>query len=291
MRKPPDAGRGARCDRVESMVPATETELQSAAARDRLHGTVAAAMGEIGEHARAARTLAGSDDAAARAAIAAIRACSTDALASVRALVALLPSAAGRALADEVHDTLGHALSLASLLAGGAAARLATDPALAREALGQLATLAADTTAELQRLLGPLGGLPHGGGPSAPPAHATDMGMLTGLARDQPVTFDVDGDALSAASPDVAGAVYRIVRESLTNARKHTAGAPVHVRVASDARSLTVVVVNAPSVRRAVPGSGRGIPGMRRRARAVGGRLAAGPTRDGGFRVDARLPR
>jgi len=264
------------------MPVATETELHRSAALDRLHGTVAAAMREIADHANAARTLAGRDEPAARAALAAIRACSADALGSVRALVALLPADAGRALADDVHDTLGHALSLASLLAGGAAARLANEPTLARQALGQLAALAAETIAELERLLG---------APAAPPAAAADMAMLASLARDQPVTFDVDGAALSAAPPEVAGAVYRIVRESLTNARKHTGGAPVHVRVADEAGALTIAVVNAPSPRRPAPGSGRGIPGMRRRARAVGGRLAAGPTRDGGFRVEARLPR
>lgn len=269
------------------MVVAAETELHGTAARDRLHATVADALREIGDHAAAARTLAGSDEPAARAAIAAIRACSTDALGSVRALVALLPAASGRTLADDVHDSLGHALSLASLLAGGAAARLANDPALAREALGQLSTLSAETVAELERLLGAQA--ERGELEQDEPADGAEL--LTSLARDQQVTFDVDGDALSAAPPEVAGAVYRIVRESLTNARKHTAGAPVHVRVATEAQALTVVVVNAPSHRRSAPGSGRGIPGMRRRARAVGGRLAAGPTRDGGFHVTARLPR
>jgi signal transduction histidine kinase len=263
------------------MAVAAETELlHGTAARDRLHATIATAMREIGDHADAARTLAGSDELAARAAIAAIRACSTDALGSVRALVALLPAASGRTLADDVHDTLGHALSLATLLAGGAAARLANDPALAREALGQLSTLCTETVAELERLLGA----------QATP-FAADIALLTSLARDQPVTFDVDGDALSAAPLEVAAAVYRIVRESLTNARKHTAGGPVHVRVATEAETLTVVVVSAPSHRRSAPGSGRGIPGMRRRARAVGGKLVAGPTRDGGFHVTARLPR
>ncbi|MBB4660716.1 sensor histidine kinase [Conexibacter arvalis] len=299
------------------MLLATETERPvGASPRERLHDAAAAAIAEIHAHATAARTLVGRDDAAARAAIAAIRARAAIALGEMRALVALLPAAAGRALADDVHDTLGHALSLASLLAGGAAARLATEPALARDALAQLARLSADTSAELERLLGaeaagergvatpptgergarlsavaPLAPPPSGGrGRRSQAAAAVEQ--LRSLACAGSVTFDVDGAALAAAPPEVAAAVHRIVREALTNARTHARGAPVRVRVADDGGgALAVAVVNPPAHSPAAPGSGRGIPGMRRRAHAVGGALAAGPTGDGGFRVDARLPR
>lgn len=289
------------------LVPETASP-GAAGALDRLHRTVAAALSRIAARATEARTLVGADERAARAAIAAVRGDALDALDDVRALVAALPDAAGRALADDVHDTLGHALSLASLLAGGAAARLAEEPALARDALGQVATTAADTVTELERLLasvadGAARRAPDGhsrsaadaadDGPAgvAPPA---DLALLAELALHQPVTFDVDGELLAAAPPRVAAAVYRIVRESLTNARRHARGAAVHVRLADEdgaGGALTVTVVNAPATSAGRPGSGQGIPGMRRRAHALGGSFASGPTADGGFRVRARLPR
>jgi signal transduction histidine kinase len=55
---------------------------------------------------------------------------------------------------------------------------------------------------------------------------------------------------------------------------------------------LTVTIDNAAGIRNgtASPGAGDGIRGMRERAEALGGELAAGPRPDGGFRVRARLP-
>ena len=293
------------------LLPESETPRAAGSLED-LHGTVAAALSRIGARAAEARTLIGVEEQAARAAIAAVRGDALDALDDVRALVAALPEAAGRSLADDVHDTLGHVLSLASLLAGGAAARLSQEPALARDALGQVASVAAESVAELERLLAPVAVVasdarsrdgasdpPHDA-PSDPPgsragvATPPDAGvaLLTELARHQPVTFDVDGELLASAPPQVVAAVHRIVRESLTNARRHARGAAVHVRLADDGDALTVTVVNAPPAGRAgSPGSGQGIPGMRRRAHALGGSFASGPTAAGGFRVRARLPR
>lgn len=248
---------------------------------DELHRAVASSLSAIEARATAARTLVGSDDDAAFAAIAAIGHLAVGALDDVRRLVDLLPTAAARrALADDVHDTLGHALSLSALLAGGARARLASDPQLTRDALGQIAAVAATSADELDELLGS----------RSRHRRPADVTALTHLTVDQPVTLDVDRAALAQAPPEVSSAVYRIVQESLTNARKHARGAAVHVRVAVETGRLAVAVVNAPAPRCEQPGNGHGIPGMLRRARTVGGRLAAGPTRAGGFRVDATLP-
>ncbi|MDW5598793.1 histidine kinase [Conexibacter stalactiti] len=284
------------------MVASTELDTGPAVVAQ-LHDVIAVAMARIRERATAARTLVGFDDAAALAATTEIGDLALDALGDVRRLIASLPSVACRELADDVHDTLGHSLSLAALLAGGARARLEREPALAREALGRVAALAGETGAELETLLAeplrhdplpleqPAATRDPRAAAAAQPAPLAGVAALMALAVDQPVTFAVDGVALAAAPRPLAAVAYRIVQESLTNARRHAPEAPVHVRVEVVRGALGVTVVNAPARTAACPpGSGCGIPGMHRRAAAAGGLLSAGPTPGGGFRVDARLP-
>lgn len=247
---------------------------------DELQDALAATLAAIAERATEARMLVGSDETAVLALTGAIGTLAGGALGDVRRLIATLPTPAqSRALADDLHDTLGHALSLAALLAGSARARLADEPRLARDALGQIAAVATQTGEELDALLA-----------GRRRARLLSAGALAGFAAGQPVVFDVDGPALAAAPEEVAFAVYRIVQESLTNARKHACGAAVRVRVAHELDALTVTVVSDEARSAELRGGGRGIPGMRRRAQAVGGELVAGPDHRGGFRVDARLP-
>jgi signal transduction histidine kinase len=89
----------------------------------------------------------------------------------------------------------------------------------------------------------------------------------------------------------VSLAAFRIVQESLTNARRHAAGAPVRVSLAFEAGRLTVAVENGPGRSRSGTGAtaGVGIMGMTERASAVGGTLRAEPVAHG-FRVNAELP-
>ena len=81
------------------------------------------------------------------------------------------------------------------------------------------------------------------------------------------------------------------MQESLTNARRHAAGAPVHIALAYQPTGLALAIENArthpPNGNGAPPGVG--IVGMTERAAAIGGTLRAGPS-SAGFRVDAYLP-
>ena len=91
-------------------------------------------------------------------------------------------------------------------------------------------------------------------------------------------------------SDAVSLAAYRIVQESLTNARRHATGAAVRVRVRFDSERLSIAVENGvgdPSSNGVA--TGVGIAGMRERAAATGGTLQAGRVADG-FRVQAQLP-
>ena len=86
---------------------------------------------------------------------------------------------------------------------------------------------------------------------------------------------------------------YRIVQESLTNTLKHAHAkrASVMVRWSEDTVELEVVDDGGGSNGADVSSGGRGLIGMRERATMFGGTLTAGPRREGGFRVHARLPR
>jgi signal transduction histidine kinase len=90
----------------------------------------------------------------------------------------------------------------------------------------------------------------------------------------------------------VERAAYRIVQESLTNAARYAPGSQVTVRLEYGATELAVEITDSGATTPAVlseEGSGNGIPGMRERASALGGTLAAGPSGTG-FQVSALLP-
>jgi signal transduction histidine kinase len=93
--------------------------------------------------------------------------------------------------------------------------------------------------------------------------------------------------------PELVGlTAYRILQESLTNVVKHTTDAKVAVRISRSRAVLDLEVTNTPgSPGPTVPvGSGHGLIGMRERVVTVGGKVTAGPTPEGGFRVHAVLP-
>ena len=121
-----------------------------------------------------------------------------------------------------------------------------------------------------------------------------------------------DGDP-ALASPVVSRTAYRVVREALTNVRKHAPGAPVTVRVGYDPAQLRLSVRNGPPASRngladpdladpdlaepvladpvlAGTGSGLGLANLRQRIELVHGTLRAGPEPDGGFCVEVVLP-
>jgi signal transduction histidine kinase len=93
----------------------------------------------------------------------------------------------------------------------------------------------------------------------------------------------------------VGRTAYRIVREALTNARKHAPGAPVLAQIGYRESQVRVVVTNGPATRSAdselsATGSGFGIVALRQRVELMHGTLRAGPTAEGGFRLEAVLP-
>ena len=128
-------------------------------------------------------------------------------------------------------------------------------------------------------------------GPDQSPAPLPLLGDVADLAEQPGVTLEYDEAAIGDVAPGLALAAYRIVQECLTNARKHAAGAPVHVRVGRDPEGLAVDVTNGPGGVLLEPNEvGHGLVGMRERAQMYAGHLEAGHNQEGGWTVRARLP-
>lgn len=189
-------------------------------------------------------------------------------------------------IARELHDAVGHDVTVIALQADAAASALETDPALAVRPVEAIRATAGSTLAEMRRVLHSLRTEDDVAGP--PTAHgAGDVVGLVDRAREmgERVEMVVTGHPVQDAT--LGAAVYRIVQEGLTNARRHSPNAPVTVQV--DWRGVHVRVSH-PYAGGPALGGGLGLRGMAERARLAGGSLDAGPTDDGRFVVHAHLP-
>ncbi|GAB3473778.1 sensor histidine kinase [Amycolatopsis cihanbeyliensis] len=193
-------------------------------------------------------------------------------------------------IANDMHDSLGHELSLIALRA----AALEVDAGLGerqRGAAGDLRESAATATERLREIIGVLR---EGAEPSTRPA-GESTAELVERAVASGMRIESTLDEADGTPPMVDRAVHRIVQESLTNVAKHAPGARVRVTVERGDTATTVLVGNGPPA--AEPGqhgspgpSGRyGLAGLRERVRLVGGTLHAGPA-GAGFEVHADLP-
>jgi signal transduction histidine kinase len=107
------------------------------------------------------------------------------------------------------------------------------------------------------------------------------------------LAVDLDLDPPPAPLPVAVDlSTYRIVQEGLTNTLKHAPGSRVRVRLACDGAGVAIEVCNGPARSRPLTGKtgGHGLVGLRERATLFGGRLDAGPTSDGGYRLAVTLP-
>ena len=195
-------------------------------------------------------------------------------------------------IARDLHDVIAHTLTTINVQASTAAALLDRDPRHVRGALETIEDASRDAIHELRAILGVLRG-DEGDAPLRPTPGLEDVGELVRRTRDDgvDVRMDVVGDRPPRLPEAVSLAGYRIVQESLTNARRHAAGAPVHVTLAFSPDRVALAVENGEGTRDRANGHGPGvgIMGMAERAAAVGGKVTAGPVAHG-FRVDAELP-
>ncbi|MFB7256673.1 sensor histidine kinase [Streptomyces nojiriensis] len=200
-------------------------------------------------------------------------------------------------IAADMHDSLGHVLSLVALRAG--ALELSLDLTDGDRAdLAELRGTIADAVEQLRQTVAVL----HeprregtetregAGGPSVKDTVADLLGRAA--ASGVPVSWERRG-AVPVLPPLVERGMYRVVQEALTNAVKHAPGRAVRVGIDHAADHTRVSVVNAAArderAERAPTTGGRGLTGLRERVLVLGGTLHTGP-HEGGFRVTAVLP-
>jgi signal transduction histidine kinase len=193
-------------------------------------------------------------------------------------------------IASELHDIVGHALSVMVVQAAAGQRLASRSSEAAAESLGVIAESARQGRADLQRLIDLLAGT---AGLELRPdlslidevvEQATRSGLRVTCRQEGP-REDVDLKAAHVA--------FRVVQESLTNALRHAPGADVRVLVRSDADGSAMCVrVENDAAQRAptiLPGTGRGLIGLRERVLDLGGTFSAGPALAGGWAVEARL--
>ncbi|WSR84886.1 histidine kinase [Streptomyces erythrochromogenes] len=202
-------------------------------------------------------------------------------------------------IAAEMHDLVGHRLSLVSLHAGGLELALEQAAPELREEAVLVRRTTRDAMRELRQALGVLGPLGRDTGPDAltdATGTRADIEALVAQSRDGGIAVRLDwtGPDLDARPAPVRRAVHRVVREALTNVHRYAPDAHVGVTVVHDDALVRVTVRNGarpgPPATAEEPGTGRGLTGLRERVELLGGTFGAAALPAGGFRVDAAVP-
>jgi signal transduction histidine kinase len=195
-------------------------------------------------------------------------------------------------IARELHDVVGHAVSVMTVQASGVRRLLRPEQEREREALLIVEQTGREALAEMRRLVGVLR-RPEEAPARAPQPSLEHLDRLVEQARESglPVQLRIEGEA----TPLPAGidlTAYRLVQEGLTNAIKHAGAtrAEVVVRYGDGKVELLVSDDGRGSSGGDSAGGGHGLVGMRERVAVYGGELDAGPRPEGGFALRARLP-
>jgi signal transduction histidine kinase len=193
------------------------------------------------------------------------------------------------AAARDLHDSVGHALSLIIIQAGAArlAAGAATPSALERaaDALSAIENTARSSLEAVEAAV-------HAGDKSDAVLHQpVDFDSLVQSVRATGVSVQFEAAPTDDLSKSLQSTVFRLVQEALTNVVKHAPGASTSVVVDRSDGLVRVRVANTHGNGRKGPvySGGRGLTGMRERVALFGGRLDVGPAADGGYLVDATV--
>ncbi|WP_433207815.1 sensor histidine kinase [Dactylosporangium sp. CS-047395] len=191
-------------------------------------------------------------------------------------------------IARELHDMVAHSVTVMVIQAGVVRRRLDAGLDVDADLLRSIESSGRDAVGELRRTLGLL----RGEGAADPPVGLERLDELLAQMREAGLDVRLTREGASVAlAPAADLSAYRIVQEALTNVLKHAGptSVTVAVRYAGDGLHLTVSDAGGRATAR-LQGTGQGLIGMRERAMLFGGELEAGPQREGGFRVHARLP-
>jgi signal transduction histidine kinase len=192
-------------------------------------------------------------------------------------------------IARELHDVIGHSISVIAIQSEAAARSARTHPDAVPAFLTRISAASRQALAELRGVLAVL--RPDADAQLSPQPGLEQVGELVASLRADGLEARLDVRPM-CLPPGAALAVYRIVQESLTNVLKHAGpGATADVTIERDGATVRVGVDDdgaGPSGR--VPGAAHGIVGMRERVAAYGGTLRTGARPGGGFAVEASIP-
>ncbi len=193
-------------------------------------------------------------------------------------------------IARELHDIVGHSLSVVVLQAAAGERLVGRSPEAAAQALQDIGRVARQAQDEIGALVALLTLENDDRVPLAVLAHRV---VAAAAATGLDVTCRIEETA-KAPPGDTSHTGYRVIQEAVTNALRHAPGAPIRLSLREDAGYLDVEVRNGsptlPAPAAVDLGGGYGLQGMRDRVEKCQGTLDAGPLPGGGWRVRARLP-
>jgi signal transduction histidine kinase len=210
------------------------------------------------------------------------------------ALVEVAVARERTAMARELHDIAAHHLSGITMVTGALGRQIDTDPEGAKAAVAEVRAHSKELLRDLRGLVTLLR--------EGPADDADRQESLAGIAAlveahrrsgaDVRLTTQGDGEVIGAGVGPLAQlSAYRTVQEALANTARHAGGAPVEVVVDDRDPERVLVSVRNGAGQEAGRGGGLGLVGMRERAELTGAELSAGPTPEGGWLVELRLPR
>ncbi len=185
-------------------------------------------------------------------------------------------------VAREIHDGVGHYLTVVKTQLDAAAALMPTQPDKAREAVGTAAKLTADALDDVRRSVGALRT------DTARPPLPEALHALTKEAG-LPVTVRVEG-APRPLPPGIEHALFRSAQEGLTNIRKHAAASAAEVALDFRAADRVALAVTDNGRGATHAAGGFGLRGIQERIAVLGGRVESGNQRGGGFRLSIEVP-
>ena len=193
-------------------------------------------------------------------------------------------------IARELHDVIGHSVSVMTVQASAVRRLMRADQAKERRALETVEATGREALAEMRRMVGVLRA---GDGPAdlAPPPTLDQLDRLVEDFRSAgvDVVLEHEGEPVPLP-PGLDLTAYRLVQVALTNTLKHALATRAVVRVSYRPGSLAVAVTDDGRGPSAGAQPGNGLLGMRERVGVFGGRLEAGLAASGGYELRAELP-
>lgn len=194
-------------------------------------------------------------------------------------------------MARDIHDTLGHYLTILSIQLETISKLQERDPARAMVEVAEARRVAAQSMQEVRNAVAALR-----------PSSIATLSLADALAQladefrsvtgETELTLDLETQ-LPTLSPDLQLALYRAAQEALTNIRKHAHATKVLLRLRCEQNELELMVLdNGPGEDNAIQhtGNGFGLLGLRERLELLGGRVTYGPEKPTGYRVTLHVP-